>query len=156
VPLVTVREYMLAVTGVALGFAAVFDDKFEPLHKYTLAPPPPFAARFTVPPTHIGPSLAGDAVGVGAMVTTAVAKHVVGNVYVMVEVPAPAPVIIPDDGEIIALPLLLVQPPLLVASDKVIVPPTQMTVVVPFIIDGKGSTVTAWVAATVPHILVTV
>jgi hypothetical protein len=63
-PSLTVRLYTPVTVGVAVGLAAVDEDKAEPLQLYTDAPPAPFAVRFTVPPTHIGPLLVGAAVGV--------------------------------------------------------------------------------------------
>jgi len=50
------------------------DDRFEPLHAYSIVPVPPDAAevRFTVPPTHIGVLLVGAAVGTAFTVTAVV------------------------------------------------------------------------------------
>lgn len=48
------------------------EDRPEPLHVNTDAPPDGLAARFTVPPLHIGPSFAGDAAGIGFTLTAVV------------------------------------------------------------------------------------
>ena len=56
---------MLVTVGVAVGFATVDEDKFEPLHKYAVVLPPGLAVKETVPPLHIGLVLVGAAVGIG-------------------------------------------------------------------------------------------
>lgn len=71
-PSVTVSEYTLVVVGVAVGFWAVADDRPAPLHVYTDAPLAGLAVRLTVPPAHIGPLLAGVAVGALFTVTEVV------------------------------------------------------------------------------------
>jgi hypothetical protein len=71
VPLVTVREYVLVIVGVATGFCAVVDDKAGPLHVYTLAPPPGLAVNVTDEPKHIGPPFVGAATGIGEILITA-------------------------------------------------------------------------------------
>lgn len=72
--LLTVTEYVLVTVGVAVGLAAVADDKFGPLHAYTVVPVPPvaFAVSVTAPPLHIGPLLVGAAVGAASTVTVVV------------------------------------------------------------------------------------
>ena len=63
--LLTVTEYVLVTVGVAVGLAAVVDDKLGPLHAYinVPVPPVPFAVSVTVLPLHIGPLFVGAAVG---------------------------------------------------------------------------------------------
>ena len=79
------------------------------------------------------------AAGNGLTVTGVVMMHPVANVYVMVEVPVVAPVIIPDDEPIVAFVLLLAQvpPP---PSLKVVVKPRQ-TWFAPEIAAGNAFTV---------------
>jgi hypothetical protein len=72
VPLVTVNEYVLVTVGVAVGLASVEEERFGPLHEYTVVLPPGFAVSVTVPPSHIGPLFVGAAVGVALTVTVVV------------------------------------------------------------------------------------
>ena len=66
---------MFVAEGVAVVLGTPVNARDDPLHIYTLVPPPPCADRFTVPPAQIGPSLAGAAVGAGVTVTVVVAIH---------------------------------------------------------------------------------
>jgi hypothetical protein len=63
---------MLGTVGVAVGLAAVDEDRLGPLHAYVFALPPGLAVSTTVPPLHIGPLCVGAAVGVGLTVTVVV------------------------------------------------------------------------------------
>jgi hypothetical protein len=65
---------VLVTVGVAVGLAAVVDDRLAPLHTYTNrpVPPVPFEERFTVLPLQMGPLLVGAAVGTAPTVTVVV------------------------------------------------------------------------------------
>lgn len=63
VPLVTVREYVLVMVGVAVGLATAAEDRLGPLHEYALALPPGLALKVTDDPEHIGLVFVGAAVG---------------------------------------------------------------------------------------------
>jgi hypothetical protein len=58
--------------GVAVGFATVAEDRFDPLHVYLVVLPPGFAVSVTVPLLQIGPLLVGPAVGVAFTETVVV------------------------------------------------------------------------------------
>jgi len=81
------------------------------------------------------------AAGSGFTVTVEVIKHPVGNVYVIVALPADIPVTVPEIGPIVATPALLLAhvPPDDVLLN-VVVAPTQ-TDAVPVIAAGKALTV---------------
>jgi hypothetical protein len=68
--LVTLTEYVVVTAGVAVGFWAVDENAPAPLQLYLVAPPEGFEVSVTAPPLHMGPLLAGAAVG--AVVTVAV------------------------------------------------------------------------------------
>ena len=71
-PLVlTVNEYVVVVVGVIAGFCAAELDPSDPVHDQAVAPLE-FALRCTVPPTQIGPSFVGEAVGTALTVTEVV------------------------------------------------------------------------------------
>lgn len=77
----TVKEYTEVTVGVAVGFAPVFDERFGPIQKKLVAPPPPFAKRFALPPLQMAAVLVGAAIGIGFTVTVAVIELVqVGTV----------------------------------------------------------------------------
>jgi len=78
--------------------------------------------------------------GKGLTVTGVVMKQPVDNVYVIVGVPAAAPVKIPVELTVAKLVLLLVQVPPVVGSPNVVVFPTH-TFVVPVIDNGRALTV---------------
>jgi hypothetical protein len=63
---------VLVTVGVAVGLAAVDEDRLGPLHAYVFALPPGFAVSATVPPLHIGLLFVGAAVGVEFTVTDVV------------------------------------------------------------------------------------
>ena len=63
---------MLVIVGVAVGLAAVAEDRLGPLHEYMVAPPAGVAVSVTVPPLQMGPLLVGAAVGVAFTVTLVV------------------------------------------------------------------------------------
>ena len=70
--LLTVSEYVPVVVGVAIGFCNVEAKPAGPLHDHDVAPVE-LADRFTVPPTHIGPSLVAPVdAGTGLTVTEVV------------------------------------------------------------------------------------
>jgi hypothetical protein len=60
---------VLVTVGVAVGFCAIDDERFGPLHEYVLVLPPGFAVNVTVPPLQIVPLFAGAAEGVELTVT---------------------------------------------------------------------------------------
>ena len=74
--ILTVNEYVLVTVGVAVGFCAVVDDKFDPLHKYPVTPPEGVAVSVTVATLQIGPLL--DTTAVGLLTVTVVVYTVVG------------------------------------------------------------------------------
>jgi hypothetical protein len=84
------------------------------------------------------------AAGNGFTVTTAVLIHPVGNVYVIVAVPATTPVTVPDDIVATAVLPLLQAPPAVALVRDVVVPGHKA--IVPVIAAGSGLTVAVTVA----------
>ena len=87
---------------------------------------PPAGVEFNVvvKPTHTA-ALPVIAVGLALTVTVAVTVHPVPKEYVIVDVPAAAPVTTPVVDPIKALPLLLLHPPPPGVEFKVVVKPTH-------------------------------
>jgi hypothetical protein len=107
-------------------------------------PPGVASLNVTVLPWH---TVAGPEIGAGKGLTVSVlvVLQPVGNLNVMIVVPATMPVTIPEREPIEAAPVLLVHVPL-PTSVSVTVPPTH-TVNGPEIGDGNGLTVNTAVAA---------
>ena len=135
-PSLTVRLYTPVTVGVAVGLAIVNEDRAEPLQLYTVAPPAPLAVRFTVPPTHIGPLLAGDAVGVAFTVTDVVytvdglqpasaVPSLTVRLYTVVAVGVAVGLAIEEDDNEVPLQLYTDAPPAPLAV-RLTVPPLQM------------------------------
>jgi len=104
-------------------------------------PPPVASDKVTVEPRHtkLGPVIAA---GEGFTVMPVVVIQPVGNVYVIVAVPADMPPTVPFAAPTVPTAvLLLVQAPPADASLRVVVAPAQ-TVVTPVIDAGSGLTVT--------------
>ena len=103
-------------------------------------PPAGVEFKVVVKPTHtlLSPVIV---VGLGLTVTGVVMIQPVLIVYVIVDVPAIAPVTTPVVGTTVALPLLLVHVPPAGVEFNVVVKPTH-TLVVPVSVVGLGLTVT--------------
>jgi hypothetical protein len=65
---------VLVTVGVAVGLAAVVEDKLAPLHAYINVPVPPVPLDVNVsePPLHIGPLFVGAAAGTASTVAVIV------------------------------------------------------------------------------------
>jgi hypothetical protein len=135
-PSLTVRLYTPVTVGVAVGFAIEEDDNEVPLQLYTDAPPAPFAVRFTVPPTHIGPLLVGAAVGVAFTATdvvytvdglqpASVVPSLTVRLYTEVAVGVAVGLAIEEDDNEVPLQLYTDAPPAPFAV-RLTVPPLQM------------------------------
>jgi hypothetical protein len=135
-PSLTVRLYTPVTVGVAVGLAIDEEDNETPLQLYTDAPPAPFAVRFTVPPTHIGPLLVGAAVGVAFTATdvvytvdglqpASVVPSLTVRLYTEVAVGVAVGLAIEEDDNEVPLQLYTDAPPAPFAV-RLTVPPLQM------------------------------
>ena len=77
---------MLVKVGVATGVAPLVTGRPAPLQVNEVAPPEGLAKRFTVPPTHIGPSFVGEAVGAACTLTVVV--YIVAGEHPLLPLPS--------------------------------------------------------------------